>query len=385
MGDDTKNNTATNADHKNNNNNVTNGSSHPLLSNAKQQYRSNNKPEGWSQHNVDDDDTTSSGIAQASFQEDDDDDHDDDDDDIDEADDPTIGMIGEETMDRMQLKEEFFELLFRFWLQGDSDGTIHTEMTEIDRQAVTTTGQSISEEFNELDPANLLQLLSEEESQEEESHDFYEDLATAEHSEEEFNCERAMHRTGLVEGYDEYSWPEDASEASIDSFQRKTCYSPIPPLPPAFPNESDYPPGWNVYHSVLGVVLRTQALEYDEKEQKKQRNNGRGDQQSAEDQVELDEMPDEIRTGDSVEVDDSCSINKSLILEAFFLSWDYLAKEVCCYLCPFPLPIPTICCRLPRPVVTGLNLLGLRWWIAYHKLKMVVAWNWWELRNGGLV
>lgn len=32
---------------------------------------------------------------------------------------------------------------------------------------------------------------------------------------------------------------------------------------PAFLNESDYPPGWMVYHPILGVVLKTKADQYD--------------------------------------------------------------------------------------------------------------------------
>jgi len=36
-------------------------------------------------------------------------------------------------------------------------------------------------------------------------------------------------------------------------------------LEPTFLREIDYPPGWVVYHRILGVVRKTEAEEYDEK------------------------------------------------------------------------------------------------------------------------
>jgi len=36
-------------------------------------------------------------------------------------------------------------------------------------------------------------------------------------------------------------------------------------LEPTFLRESDYPPGWAVYHRILGVVRKTEADEYDER------------------------------------------------------------------------------------------------------------------------
>jgi hypothetical protein len=46
---------------------------------------------------------------------------------------------------------------------------------------------------------------------------------------------------------------------------RSTPQSPIPPqeLPPTFLNDLDYPVGWKVYHSVLGVVDKETADAYD--------------------------------------------------------------------------------------------------------------------------
>jgi hypothetical protein len=47
--------------------------------------------------------------------------------------------------------------------------------------------------------------------------------------------------------------------------------APTPtPLEPAFLNESDYPPGWMVYHPVLGVVFKTEADKYDSQQREKQ-------------------------------------------------------------------------------------------------------------------
>jgi len=40
---------------------------------------------------------------------------------------------------------------------------------------------------------------------------------------------------------------------------------------PAFLNENDYPPGWLVYHGILGVVSKEEADEYDHRKEKSNR------------------------------------------------------------------------------------------------------------------
>jgi len=46
----------------------------------------------------------------------------------------------------------------------------------------------------------------------------------------------------------------------------ETLISEMEPLEPAFLNKNDYPPGWLIYHPVLGISSVKEADEYDEQQ-----------------------------------------------------------------------------------------------------------------------
>lgn len=63
---------------------------------------------------------------------------------------------------------------------------------------------------------------------------------------------------------------------SSDMIEKMNSTQRIPPssygdeIEPAFLDEQDYPPGWLVYHPLLGVVSKDEADSYDRNQQKKQ-------------------------------------------------------------------------------------------------------------------
>ena len=75
--------------------------------------------------------------------------------------------------------------------------------------------------------------------------------------------------TGMADGLDP-SAKGQISEAGSSSPSTASSTSSVPHAPmgqeeiePAFLNEKDYPPGWLVYHPVLGVVKKEEADQFD--------------------------------------------------------------------------------------------------------------------------
>lgn len=73
------------------------------------------------------------------------------------------------------------------------------------------------------------------------------------------------------------------------------------PLEPAFLRESDYPPGWLVYHRVLGVVTKSEADDYNEKMGFPEDHDGEEDE--VEDDLDDEEKKDEPSAAASTEED----------------------------------------------------------------------------------
>lgn len=58
---------------------------------------------------------------------------------------------------------------------------------------------------------------------------------------------------------------ETLAEESKLAVEHESSSRVLVELEPAFLNEKDYPQDWLVYHAKLGVVLKTEADEYDKK------------------------------------------------------------------------------------------------------------------------
>jgi hypothetical protein len=57
----------------------------------------------------------------------------------------------------------------------------------------------------------------------------------------------------------------DNETTSNGMVKKRKSHDAMDELEPAFLRDEDYPPGWMVYHPILGVVLKTEADKYQEK------------------------------------------------------------------------------------------------------------------------